>query len=103
MRVLDEDEVHQFQVELEEIQTSMERVEERVEEVYSKLETGLTLIGATALEDRLQDNVPDVISDFHSANIKVWMLTGDQFNTAENIGRSCSLIQPDFEIYRVKT
>lgn len=52
-------------------------MEERVEELYSKLETGLTLLGATALEDRLQENVPDVINDFHKADIKVWMLTGD--------------------------
>jgi P-type E1-E2 ATPase len=36
------------------------------------------LIGATAVEDRLQDNVPDTIRDLIQANIKVWMLTGDK-------------------------
>lgn len=30
------------------------------------------------------------------------MLTGDKFETAENIAKSCKLIQPDFEIYRLK-
>lgn len=29
------------------------------------------------------------------------MLTGDKLETAENIGRSCSLIQPDFSILRI--
>ena len=47
--------------------------------------------------------MPEVINDFHEANIKVWMLTGDQFDTAENIARSCRLIKSDFEIYRIRT
>ena len=53
MKVLDEDEVHAFQVELESIQNSLDRIEIRTEELYSQLETNLTLLGATALEDRL--------------------------------------------------
>jgi phospholipid-transporting ATPase len=32
--------------------------------------------------------------------IKVWMLTGDKMETAENIAKSCNLIQPHFEILR---
>ena len=72
------------------------------EDHYSKLERNLTLLGATAVEDKLQDEVPEVISDLHSAEIKVWMLTGDKFETAENIARSCQLIKPEFEVYRLK-
>ena len=53
MKVLDDDEVHAFQVELENIQNSLDRIEIRTEELYSQLETNLTLLGATALEDRL--------------------------------------------------
>lgn len=52
----------------------------------------MILLGATAVEDRLQDNVPAVLRDFLKANINVWMLTGDKLETAENIGRSCNLI-----------
>lgn len=44
----------------------------------SELENGLTLLGATAVLDRLQDNVPETIRDMIQANIKVWMLTGDK-------------------------
>ena len=72
------------------------------EDHYSKLESNLTLLGATAVEDKLQDEVPEVINDLQSADIKVWMLTGDKFETAENIARSCKLIKPEFEVYRLK-
>ena len=62
----------------------------------------MTLLGATAVEDRLQDNVPEVIHDFQRAQIKVWMLTGDKFETAKNIGMSCKLIQKDDTLYELR-
>jgi phospholipid-transporting ATPase len=49
------------------------------------------------VEDRLQDEVPNVIRDLIDVNVKVWMLTGDKLETAENIAFSCKLIQPGFE------
>lgn len=88
---------------LENIHETLDHVDERTEQLFSQFEQNLTLIGATSVEDRLQENVPEVISDLHEAGIKVWMLTGDQFNTAENIARSCKLIKPDFEIYKLRT
>jgi len=69
--------------------------------VYSNLEQDLTLIGATAVEDKLQDEVPETIQDLQMAGIKIWMLTGDKFETAENISFSCKLIKEDFEIYKI--
>lgn len=56
------------------------------------MERDLLLIGCTAVEDKLQDKVPEVIANLIEANIKVWMLTGDKLETAENIGFSCKLI-----------
>jgi P-type E1-E2 ATPase len=56
------------------------------------VEKDIYLIGATAVEDKLQDNVPQTIADLIKANIKVWMLTGDKLETAENIAKSCKLI-----------
>ena len=49
-------------------------------------------LGATAVEDRLQPNVPETLRDLIKASISVWMLTGDKLETAENIGKSCNLI-----------
>ena len=50
------------------------------------LEDGCELLGITGLEDLLQDNVAECIKQFRAAKIKVWMLTGDKGETAENIG-----------------
>lgn len=66
----------------------------------NELEKGFYLIGATAVLDRLQEDVPETIRDLIRANIKVWMLTGDKMETAENIAKSCKLIQDDFTIFR---
>jgi P-type E1-E2 ATPase len=40
------------------------------------------MLGVTAVEDLLQENVADSISDFRRSGIKVWMLTGDKGETA---------------------
>lgn len=66
------------------------------------MESNLVLLGATAVEDRLQEMVPEAIHDFQRANIKVWMLTGDKFETAKNIGLSCKLIQHNDKIFELK-
>jgi len=50
------------------------------------------LIGSTAIEDRLQDEVADTIQFMKETGIKVWVLTGDKIETAINIGLSCGLL-----------
>ena len=57
------------------------------------IEQDYELIGVTGVEDLLQDNVKDVITDFMKADIKVWMLTGDKGATARNIGKTCGIIE----------
>ena len=66
--------------------------EEKVAAVDELIETDLELIGATAIEDRLQDEVADTIRFIKNAGIKVWVLTGDKIETAINIGISAGLI-----------
>ena len=53
---------------------------------------GLTLVGSTAIEDKLQEDVTETIEAFKSCGIKVWVLTGDKVETAINIGHSCGLL-----------
>lgn len=72
--------------------------ERKLEEVYSTFETNIVLVGATAVEDRLQDDVPQTIHSLQNAGIKIWMLTGDKLETAENIGESCKLLKKDMII-----
>ena len=59
------------------------------------------LLGVTAVEDKLQDDVPETLADLLKANINVWMLTGDKLETAENIGRSCNLIQSNMRLFYI--
>jgi magnesium-transporting ATPase (P-type) len=56
------------------------------------IEKDMFLLGATAIEDKLQEGVPDTIHTLQLAGIKVWVLTGDRQETAINIGMSCRLI-----------
>jgi len=73
---------------------------QRMRNVYDQLECDLFLLGATVVEDRLQDNVPETIEALHDADIKLWVLTGDKLETAESIGYSSSLLNPSMEIFR---
>lgn len=66
-----------------------------VARVGASLELDMELLGITAIEDKLQDEVPEVIADLAKAGIIVWMLTGDKEETAVNIGRSCNLVLGD--------
>lgn len=102
MKLVDDKELMQFHFEIEKAEQVLNQKDEKLEAIYSKMESNLTLIGATAVEDRLQDSVPEVIHDMQRANIKVWMLTGDKFETAKNIGSSCKLIQKEDIIYELR-
>jgi len=60
---------------------ALENREERLSEVYEEIEVGMSLIGATAIEDKLQDGVPEAIANLAHAGIKIWVLTGDKQGT----------------------
>ena len=60
-----------------------------------EIEHEFYLIGSTAIEDKLQDEVADTIEFLKKAGIKVWVLTGDKVETAINIGQSCQLLTKD--------
>lgn len=82
--------------------SSLKNREEQMEEVADSIERELTLLGGTAIEDRLQDGVPDSIAILGEAGIKLWVLTGDKVETAINIGFSCNLLGNDMELLVIK-
>ncbi|OXB58579.1 hypothetical protein ASZ78_004402 [Callipepla squamata] len=84
-------------------ETSIDNREELLLESAVRLETKLTLLGATGIEDRLQDGVPDTIQALRKAGIKIWMLTGDKRETAVNIAYACKLLEPDDRIFTLKS
>lgn len=82
-----------------ELQTSNLRdKEDKIFDLYDQYESGLDYVGASAIEDKLQDEVPQTIALLMSANIRIWVLTGDKQETAIEIAKSCQLIQKDMEV-----
>lgn len=64
----------------------------RTLDIIAEAEANLKLLGATAIEDKLQDGVAESIEKIKRAGIIVWMLTGDKMETAINVGYACKLI-----------
>ena len=71
---------------------------EELDKAADIIEHDFFLLGATAIEDKLQDGVPDTIHTLQEAGIKIWVLTGDRQETAINIGMSCKLISEDMTL-----
>ncbi|XP_078431010.1 ATPase E1-E2 type family protein / haloacid dehalogenase-like hydrolase family protein [Wolffia australiana] len=67
--------------------------DDRIDEAADLIERDLILLGATAVEDKLQNGVPECIDKLAQAGIKIWVLTGDKMETAINIGFACSLLR----------
>lgn len=57
---------------------SLDNREEKLDKIYEEMEQNLSLLGATAIEDKLQDGVPQTIANLALAGIKIWVLTGDK-------------------------
>uniref|UniRef100_A0A669B3Q3 Phospholipid-transporting ATPase n=1 Tax=Oreochromis niloticus TaxID=8128 RepID=A0A669B3Q3_ORENI len=80
-----------------EASVAMEGREEKLDELYEEIEKDMMLLGATAVEDKLQDGVPQTIEQLAKADIKIWVLTGDKQETAENIGYSCNMLREEMK------
>ncbi|KAM0786967.1 hypothetical protein ACM66B_002385 [Microbotryomycetes sp. NB124-2] len=77
---------------------SIDDRDEQIEKACELIEGDLTILGATALEDKLQVGVPEAIQQLHKAGIKLWILTGDKLQTAIEIGFSCNLLSNEMDI-----
>ncbi|CAJ1071258.1 phospholipid-transporting ATPase ID-like [Xyrichtys novacula] len=94
---LDEDYMDDWKQRHHEASTAMDGREERLDELYEEIEKDLLLLGATAVEDKLQDGVPQTIEQLAKADIKIWVLTGDKQETAENIGYACNMLREEMK------
>lgn len=91
-----------FAQQYHEASVSLEQREERMQDVASAMERDLVLLGATGIEDRLQDGVPETIADLKRAGIKVWVATGDKLETAIAIGYSTMLLSQEMNLIVVR-
>ncbi|XP_065358633.1 phospholipid-transporting ATPase VD isoform X2 [Calliphora vicina] len=85
----------------QEIEMSNENRERRLRDSFAKLESNLVLLGATGIEDRLQEGVPETIQSLMAAGISIWVLTGDKPETAINIAYSAKLFTQQMELIRL--
>ena len=68
--------------------------EQRILEFAEQVEQGFEMIAVTGVLDELQDQICETISLLKRANIKIWMLTGDNIDTSMNIATNAGLIEP---------
>ncbi|UJR10369.1 hypothetical protein I4U23_014574 [Adineta vaga] len=91
-RTLTNEEYDQWLIKYREASTAINNRNELVAEIAEQIERNLILLGATGIEDKLQDRVAESLTMLHKAGIKIWVLTGDKKETAINIGYSCKLL-----------
>nr|CAG8444524.1 7873_t:CDS:10 [Entrophospora candida] len=99
---IDPQEYQNWDMEYKKASTALENREKEVAKVADKIESNLTLLGATAIEDRLQDGVPECIATLKRAGIKIWVLTGDKMETAISIGFSTCLLSKDMNLIIIR-
>nr|XP_019599505.1 PREDICTED: phospholipid-transporting ATPase IK isoform X2 [Rhinolophus sinicus] len=99
---VDEDFYEEWHHRLQEAGILLQNRARALHQVYEEMEQNLQLLGATAIEDKLQDGVLETIQCLKQGNIKVWVLTGDKQETAVNIGFACQLLSEDMFILEEK-
>lgn len=85
---------------IDENEDNEKKLEKALETHYKKVESDLQVVGATAIEDALQDECRETISIVREAGINLWVLTGDKIETALNIGYSVNIIDKSMKLYR---
>lgn len=98
MREVSEQEYRQWSKIYDQAAATIQGRSEALDKAAEMIEQNMFLLGATAIEDKLQDGVPDTIHTLQSAGIKIWVLTGDRQETAINIGLSCRLISESMNL-----
>lgn len=98
MREIPEQEYRQWSRMYDQAAATIVDRSEALDKAADVIEQNMFLLGATAIEDKLQDGVPETIHTLQTAGIKVWVLTGDRQETAINIGLSCRLISESMNL-----
>jgi phospholipid-translocating ATPase len=101
-KIIDKKDYNNFEKKLKIAELDLANKEQKVKEVYEEIEQNFDLLGVTIVEDKLQDKVPETIKEIRSAGIRIWVLTGDKLDTAENIGHSCNLLSREQRLFTLK-
>jgi phospholipid-transporting ATPase len=99
MRIIEPEEYKHWSAIYDRAATTLVNRSDELDKAAELIEKDMMLLGATAIEDKLQDGVPETIHTLQESNIKVWVLTGDRQETAVNIGYSCKLLTEDMHLF----
>ncbi|XP_078436696.1 phospholipid-transporting ATPase 1-like [Wolffia australiana] len=94
---LNDSEFTEWHSRYEDASTSLQERATKLRHTAALIERDLHLLGATGIEDKLQDGVPEAIESLRQAGIKIWVLTGDKQETAISIGLSSKLLTPSMQ------
>lgn len=100
-RILTPNEYSDWSRKHQEVELTHDNLDRKIRDSFSSIESNLTLLGATGIEDRLQEGVPETLSALMQAGIVVWVLTGDKPETAINIAYSAKLFSPQMELLKI--
>lgn len=82
-RHLEEDFFNSWRLRQQEAAVALSDREDKLDAIYEEIECEMQLVGVTAIEDKLQDGVPQTIANLQMAGIKIWVLTGDKQGNIE--------------------
>lgn len=94
-KILNSDEYNTIDQLINEAYRNVLNREAKLSEALEIIESNFDLLGATGIEDKLQDDVAKTLETLRKAGIKIWVLTGDKLETAVNISHSCSHFSQD--------
>ncbi|VAH76160.1 unnamed protein product [Triticum turgidum subsp. durum] len=95
MRELSQPKFEEWQLAYEKASTAVLGRGNLLRSIAANVECNIHILGASGIEDKLQDGVPEAIESLRQAGMKVWILTGDKQETAISIGYSCKLLTND--------
>ena len=102
-RVLDHKQYQNWSLRYHSACASLQNRKKMVEKLTDEMECSMSLLGASALEDELQQSVPETIQLLKRAGIEFWMLTGDKRETAVSIAHSCGLLNSNMQLLEIKS
>lgn len=100
-RVIPDEEYAEWYTIFTKASTTLVNRSQELDNAAELIEKDMYLLGATAIEDKLQEGVPETIHTLQNAGIKIWVLTGDRQETAINIGMSCKLLSEDMSLLTI--
>jgi len=98
IRILKEKECTEWVKKYEAAAASLVDRDSALTSLAADIEKNIHIVGSTAIEDKLQDGVPEAISNIRKAGIKLWVLTGDKRETATEIGYSSKVLDPSMNV-----